>query len=104
MLGVPCEIEKVKLICQKHGLYLIEDTAWGCGGSLNNQFLGTWGDIGTFSFDFAKTITTGEGGMLIAQDKNIFEKQQLGMITVTKTIPTFQGGKIQDQVLASTTE
>lgn len=74
MLGVPCEIEKVKLICQKHGLYLIEDTAWGCGGSLNNQFLGTWGDIGTFSFDFAKTITTGEGGMLIAQDKNIFEK------------------------------
>jgi 8-amino-3,8-dideoxy-alpha-D-manno-octulosonate transaminase len=36
--------------------------------------LGTWGDVGTFSFDFAKTMTTGEGGMLVFRDKKIWEK------------------------------
>ena len=74
MLGVPSRLEEIKKICNKHNLFLIEDTAWGCGGSLNNKPLGTWGDIGTFSFDFAKTITTGEGGMLLIKDKTIYEK------------------------------
>ncbi len=74
MLGVPCEIDLVKKICKKYNLFLIEDTAWGCGGTLNNKFLGTWGDIGTFSFDFAKTMTTGEGGMLAVQNEEIYKK------------------------------
>ena len=37
----------------------------GCGGEFDGIPLGTWGDVGTFSFDFAKTITTGEGGMVV---------------------------------------
>ena len=74
MLGVPSRLEEIKKICIKYNLFLIEDTAWGCGGSLHNKPLGTWGDIGTFSFDFAKTITTGEGGMLLIKDKTIYEK------------------------------
>jgi len=74
MLGVPCEIDKIKLICKKYNLILIEDTAWGCGGKFNDVFLGTHGDIGTFSFDFAKTITTGEGGMIVFKDKKHFDK------------------------------
>ena len=37
----------------------------GCGAKFKNKFLGTHGDIGTYSFDFAKTITTGEGGMCV---------------------------------------
>ncbi len=72
MLGVPCEIDKIKSICKKYNLFLIEDTAWGCGGRFGDEYLGTIGDIGTFSFDFAKTITTGEGGMLLVKEKNIF--------------------------------
>ena len=72
MLGVPCEIDKIKSICKKYNLFLIEDTAWGCGGRFGEEYLGTIGDIGTFSFDFAKTITTGEGGMLLVKEKNIF--------------------------------
>ncbi len=52
---------------------MIEDTAWGCGGKYDDQYLGTIGDLGTFSFDFAKTITTGEGGMVIAKDPLILE-------------------------------
>lgn len=74
MLGNPAKLVEIKAICDKYNLYLIEDTAWGCGGSLHNKSLGTWGDIGTFSFDFAKTMTTGEGGMVIFKDKCLFKK------------------------------
>ena len=65
MLGTPARLPEITDICRRHNLFLIEDTAWGCGGSLNNKSLGTWGDVGTFSFDFAKTMTTGEGGMVV---------------------------------------
>ena len=70
MLGVPANLLKIKKICKKHKLLLIEDTAWGIGGKYKKNYLGTIGDIGTFSFDFAKTITTGEGGMMVLKIKN----------------------------------
>ncbi|MBI3773337.1 MAG: DegT/DnrJ/EryC1/StrS family aminotransferase [Gammaproteobacteria bacterium] len=73
MLGTPARLPEIKKICQKHGLFLIEDSAWGCGGSLNNKPLGTHGNIGTFSFDFAKTMTTGEGGMVVFNSKRHYE-------------------------------
>lgn len=74
MLGVPCDMLAIRKICEKHDLILIEDTAWGCGATLNEVPLGTFGEIGVFSFDYAKTITTGEGGMLITNNKKIYEK------------------------------
>ena len=74
MLGIPCDMKKVNDIAKKYNLYVIEDTAWGCGGKLNDQKLGTHSDIGTFSFDFAKTMTTGEGGMIVFKDENIYKK------------------------------
>ena len=74
MLGVPSRLKEIKAIAKKHNLFLIEDTAWGCGGNYQNTPLGTHGDVGTFSFDFAKTITTGEGGMIVFKDKNLYDK------------------------------
>ncbi len=74
MLGMPANLEKISKICSDNNIFLIEDTAWGCGGYLKEKPLGTWGDIGTFSFDFAKTITTGEGGMLVCKSKDIYSK------------------------------
>tara|TARA_B100001173_G_C16009553_1_gene557113 strand:+ start:478 stop:1635 length:1158 start_codon:yes stop_codon:yes gene_type:complete len=74
MLGVPSRMKEISEICRQKNIFLIEDTAWGCGGRIEDKLLGTWGDIGTFSFDFAKTITTGEGGMLIFKDKEFYEK------------------------------
>jgi len=74
MLGAPARLEEISAICKERGIVLIEDTAWGCGGNLNGQNLGTWGDIGTYSFDFAKTMTTGEGGMIVFRDKQTYEK------------------------------
>ncbi len=74
MLGTPANMDEIVRICKKNKVYLIEDTAWGCGGSYKNMKLGTLGDIGTYSFDFAKTITTGEGGMLVFKNKKIYNK------------------------------
>jgi len=74
MLGVPANLLKIKKICKKHKLLLIEDTAWGIGGKYKKNYLGTIGDIGTFSFDFAKTITTGEGGMMVFKNKELYLK------------------------------
>lgn len=74
MLGVPADLTRIIEICERNNVRLIEDTAWGCGGKLNGKALGTWGDIGAFSFDFAKTMTTGEGGMLTFQSDKYFEK------------------------------
>ena len=74
MLGVPARLKEIKEIADKNGIPLIEDTAWGCGGYYNQMPLGTYGDIGTYSFDFAKTMTTGEGGMVVFKDKNLFDK------------------------------
>jgi 8-amino-3,8-dideoxy-alpha-D-manno-octulosonate transaminase len=74
MLGTPANLEEIRRICTERKLTLIEDTAWGCGGSYNGKKLGTIGDIGTYSFDYAKTITTGEGGMIVFKDKKLLEK------------------------------
>ena len=74
MLGVPANLRLIKAICDQHNIPLIEDTAWGCGGSLDGKPLGSWGAIGTFSFDFAKAMTTGEGGMVLTNDSSIYAK------------------------------
>lgn len=74
MLGTPSRLREIGEICRRHGLALIEDAAWGCGGSLDGRPLGTWGRMGTYSFDFAKTMTTGDGGMIVFQDKVDYDK------------------------------
>jgi 8-amino-3,8-dideoxy-alpha-D-manno-octulosonate transaminase len=74
MLGVPADLSKIKKICDIKNITLIEDTAWGCGGKFKNKFLGTWGQMGTFSFDFAKNMTTGEGGMILFKNKKDYKK------------------------------
>ncbi len=73
MLGTPARLPEIKKICDDRAVVLIEDSAWGCGGALNNRPLGTWGAMGTYSFDFAKTMTTGEGGMVVFQNTKQFE-------------------------------
>ncbi len=74
MLGTPARLPEIAEICREKNLVLIEDTAWGCGGNLRGKPLGTWGDVGTFSFDFAKTMTTGEGGMVVFRDEDVWKK------------------------------
>ena len=74
MLGTPARLREISAICERHDVVLIEDAAWGCGGSLDGRALGTWGAMGTFSFDFAKTMTTGEGGMVVFWNRSDYER------------------------------
>jgi 8-amino-3,8-dideoxy-alpha-D-manno-octulosonate transaminase len=74
MLGTPARLREIAAVCERHDVVLIEDAAWGCGGSLDGRALGTWGRMGTFSFDFAKTMTTGEGGMIVFHDRSDYER------------------------------
>lgn len=72
MMGAPARIEEIKAIADKHGIPVIEDTAQAAGSSLNGKYLGTFGTLGTFSFDAVKTMTTGEGGMVITDDEQLW--------------------------------
>ena len=74
MLGTPAKMNEISEICKERGVYLIEDTAWGCGGFYGKDRLGTIGDMGTFSFDYAKMITTGEGGMITFKNESLYKK------------------------------
>lgn len=71
MLGVPARLDRIGSIARGRNLLVIEDAAWGCGGAFGGRPLGTHGAIGAFSFDFAKTMTTGEGGMLVFRDSTL---------------------------------
>ncbi|MBM3301948.1 MAG: DegT/DnrJ/EryC1/StrS family aminotransferase, partial [Deltaproteobacteria bacterium] len=72
MLGSPARIQEVIQIAKRHNIKVIEDTAQALGAAVGGKKLGTWGDAGTFSFDFYKTVTTGEGGMVITNDRDIY--------------------------------
>jgi 8-amino-3,8-dideoxy-alpha-D-manno-octulosonate transaminase len=74
MCGAQARIDTIVEIARANGLKVLEDTAQACGGSLKGKFLGTFGDFGEFSFDSVKTITTGEGGMLVTDDKELYTK------------------------------
>ncbi|TBR61423.1 perosamine synthetase [Westiellopsis prolifica IICB1] len=74
LYGHPCEMSVIKEIANEYKLFLIEDCAEAIGSKYQNQHVGTFGDVATFSFYGNKTITTGEGGMLITNDQGIFER------------------------------
>ncbi len=67
-LGNPFNLEKVKEICEKQKLWLVEDTCDALGAEYNGQKVGTFGDIGTLSFYPAHHITMGEGGAVFMND------------------------------------
>ena len=74
LYGHPCEMSVLKEIADEHRLFLIEDCAEAIGSKYQGNHVGTFGDIATFSFYGNKTITTGEGGMLVTNNQTIFER------------------------------
>lgn len=85
--GYPCDMPRILEIAAKHNLKVIEDNAHGVGATLNGRQLGTWGEIGCFSFFSNKNMTTGEGGMLTTDNDELYEKLRVfrshGMTTLT---------------------
>ena len=74
LYGHPCNMDKLKTICLKKNVFLIEDCAESFGSKFNDIYTGKFGDIATFSFFGNKTITTGEGGMVVTDNKELYEK------------------------------
>ena len=74
MMGAQARIEAIKAIADRHHIPVIEDTAQAAGGRLQGRHLGSFGAIGTFSFDAVKTMTTGEGGMCITSDAALWQR------------------------------
>ncbi|OGP49677.1 MAG: aminotransferase [Deltaproteobacteria bacterium RBG_13_43_22] len=74
MLGAQARIEEIMSVADQHNIPVIEDTAQSCGGFIKGKALGSYGAVGTFSFDSVKTLTTGEGGMVIMDDPNLYRR------------------------------
>lgn len=74
MRGAPCAMDALIALGAEHGLAIIEDTAQACGATYHGRYLGTIGDVGAFSFQFNKIITSGEGGMLTTDDAAIYRR------------------------------
>lgn len=72
MMGSAARIEAIVSIARQAGVPVLEDTAQSAGGHIGGKYLGTFGDCGTFSFDSVKTMTTGEGGMIITDDEALW--------------------------------
>lgn len=77
MRGAPCRMDAIMAVAQQHGLKVIEDVAQANGASYNGQACGTFGDVGCFSLQFNKIITSGEGGMVITNDEQIWKRANM---------------------------
>jgi dTDP-4-amino-4,6-dideoxygalactose transaminase len=85
--GYACDMPRIMAFAREHGLFVIEDAAHAVGSDLDGRKLGTWGQVGCFSFFSNKNLTTGEGGMLATDSDALCEKLRLlrshGMTTLT---------------------
>lgn len=75
--GCPCKIKELKEIADDHNLLLIEDAAESFGAKIGHQKVGTFGDSTILSFCQNKIITTGEGGAIVTDSKEVYEKLKL---------------------------
>jgi len=73
MLGVPARMDEIMAVARKRNIPVLEDSCQACGSSYRGKKTGTMGALGTYSFDYVKTLTTGEGGMVVTNDKRLYD-------------------------------
>lgn len=83
--GLPARIDEIVEVCNNYNIKVVEDAAESLGSYYKNQHTGTFGLVGTLSFNGNKTITTGGGGMLITNDETLAKKAK--HITTTAKVP-----------------
>jgi 8-amino-3,8-dideoxy-alpha-D-manno-octulosonate transaminase len=72
MCGSMANMDALKIICNQHNLFLVEDACQAIGATYKGKPLGSIGDLGCFSFDFVKTITCGEGGAVVTNNEEFY--------------------------------
>lgn len=72
-MGFPCNMERIMEIAESHGIYVVEDACEAPGATVESKRVGTFGDMGTFSFFFSHHISTVEGGAVVASDDALEE-------------------------------
>jgi perosamine synthetase len=77
LYGAICDMGALEKIAREHRLAIVEDCAEALGATKAGRHVGSFGDIGTFSFFGNKTITTGEGGMVVARDKKLADRLRM---------------------------
>lgn len=78
MAGVPCQMDRLLEIAQRHHVRVLEDVAQANGGRYRGRMLGTLGDMGIFSLHTNKNITAGEGGLILTNDRVLYERAFVG--------------------------
>ncbi len=73
VLGTSLQMDKLLKICKKKDILIIEDTCESLGSKYKNKYLGTYGTFGTFSFYYSHQITSGEGGMIVTNNRKIYD-------------------------------
>jgi len=73
LLGNPCEMEKIMAIAKEYNLYVIEDSCEAHGAEYRGKKVGSFGDLGTFSFFFSHHLSTIEGGMVVTNNEELAE-------------------------------
>ena len=73
VLGISTNVKKIVNFAKKKNIIVIEDNCEALGAKYENKFLGTYGDFGTYSFFYSHQITSGEGGMIVCNNKKDYE-------------------------------
>lgn len=68
MWGLPCDMDAIMSVARKAGIYVVEDACQGVGGAYEGRMLGSIGDVGAYSFNYYKNMTTGEGGAVVTNN------------------------------------
>lgn len=95
MAGCGCNMKRICQIAKEHDIKVIEDSAHGHGGEWKNQRVGSMGDLSIFSFQNGKLMTSGEGGALLTNNKEYYEKAY-----VIQDVGRPRGDKIYEHVIS----
>ncbi len=89
--GLACDMEAIMAIAKKHGLRVIEDAAHAHGAEYKGKKLGSIGDVGSFSFQSSKNLTSGEGGIVVTDDDELY-----AMMHSLRNVGRIEGGQWYD--------
>ena len=73
LLGGPCELDRISRVAEDHDLFVVEDACESTGAEIRGKKVGSFGDMGTFSFFISHHISTIEGGIIVTNDDNLYE-------------------------------